>query len=121
MGKKLFTLLFIGGLLACGLGSRIGSAPAATAPNDAQECAWSAWSGTNGCAILCHNVNAPGVQVTQVNAHSSNTPIFHNHAIEKSHFENLKKQRRTFAARLGDATDTATARHYIFALRRILR
>lgn len=121
MGKKLFTLLFIGGLLACGLGLRTDGTPVADAPSDTHDCAWSAWSSANVCAILCHNANAPGVQVTQVNAHSSNTPIFHNHAIEKSHFENLKKQRRTFAARLGDATDTATARHYIFALRRILR
>lgn len=122
MGKKLFTLLFIGALLTCSLGAHASSPlPAATAPASTQECAWSAWSGTTSCAILCHSVNAPNVLVTQINTHLSNTPMPHIHAVEKSHVESLKKQRQLFAARLGDATDTDKARHYIFALRRILR
>lgn len=121
MGKKLFTLLFIGLLLVGGLGARGEALPDITAPTDTPACAWNAWSGTSGCAILCHSVNAPNVLVTQINTHLSNTPMPHIHAVEKSHVENLKKQRQLFAARLGDATDTDMARHYIFALRRILR
>ena len=119
--KRLYILLCVGALLLCGLSLQTQSAPAVGMPSEPTECAWNEWHATAQCAILCHSVSAPNVQVTQVNSHSSNAPIFRNHALEKSQFESLKQQRRLYTARLGDAVNTATAQDYVFALRRILR
>lgn len=121
MGKKTFILLLAGIFFGCGCTAYADDVPGLAMPADTQECTWSVHYGTEYHAILCHGTNVPNVQTIQINAHSSNTPIFHNHTLAKHESALRAQQRQQFVLQIAATTDAIPAHHYIYALRRILR